>query len=1049
MSLAAALRRVAALLVLAALLGSPVSAQHDEWACGTADGGPAPSLTSNFQRGDPVTVPMVFHIVHGRDSTGAIVGDITDAMIQLQVDSLNQGFAGTDISFSLLGISRLENQYWFERMYERFDNAAEYLHVDPLHVMNIYVGQHPGIGGAASFYPDNGSVGAPDDGLFINWRNFPGSASVNFSEGDTGVHESGHYFGLRHTFDGGCVAPGDGIDDTPYQGDNTVGCPVERDTCPDLPGLDPIHNYMDYSDDVCKFEFTPNQNDVQKMIQEEYRGDIGLVVPTVYDSRSAPVTFDHPTFSGEYVYVLPGADVTVTGTVTLLNGARFVAAGGTDLGGVTGLDLQDGSVFDIRGYGTPLTFTGDVTVRGGSTLRLGRQLVYLHHLGAPDLFVEGDVTVADEGSALEVGRSGMLRLGASSVARFDDGGLYRTSGGTTVGSRGQFVFESDAAAPVIDTRFADPTFALGGTAELVFRNGGYVFGGLSEFYPFAVRRLHENESWNRVVFEGDDVFLSYARIEGGKTGALVRARDVEFYFVTLTGNDMGLRTEYAASATTGRKVRSTLSLLQNRIADNAVAGLYVRNADVTVASSTVERNLQYGVYVSNATLNLYPDNLVTTSGVDASGSLAPSASGDGIRIGTDGEVYLSDVLGRGPGVNRIANNAEDEIEVAKGAYLFVGTQINGDNAIFKSGSLAPGRYLIENHSKYVTLAQNTYWGSPDGPPRDAFQYEPYIDYEPFLDTDLSGGAGARPARADETVVAAREASPATGNRGVSEVLAEHLRQLRQQVEHAPAHALTLGRLQRLYALQRLDRDDELGEYAATMTLLGRFREVLGQDGLPATIQPSAEYALCAEVADALRNEDYDGAEALLNEHLVLVEGEEARSTLFLSAAALDEQRAQYPEAIAKIDEVIAALPPESEDLAAGLTREIAMIEELMAEGGAGRPSGGASESVTEARSRAGVLPMTFALGAAYPNPFDAATVIPFEVAERAEVRLVVVDLLGREVAVLSSGLHEAGRYRARFDGRGLASGVYVLRAVMAPAAGGPPRVFSQKLTVLR
>ena len=37
------------------------------------------------------------------------------------------------------------------------------------------------------------------------------------------------------------------VADTPPQGAPTSHCPEDIDTCPDMPGLDPIHNYMDYS----------------------------------------------------------------------------------------------------------------------------------------------------------------------------------------------------------------------------------------------------------------------------------------------------------------------------------------------------------------------------------------------------------------------------------------------------------------------------------------------------------------------------------------------------------------------------------------------------------------------------------------------------------------------------------------------------------------------------------------------------------------------------------------------------------------------------------
>jgi hypothetical protein len=63
----------------------------------------------------------------------------------------------------------------------------------------------------------------------------------------------------------------------------------------------------------------------------------------------------------------------------------------------------------------------------------------------------------------------------------------------------------------------------------------------------------------------------------------------------------------------------------------------------------------------------------------------------------------------------------------------------------------------------------------------------------------------------------------------------------------------------------------------------------------------------------------------------------------------------------------------------------------------------------------------------YPNPFDGRTTVGYDVAESGAVRLVVYDLLGREVAVLVDGPREAGHHEAVLDGSRLAAGVYLVR----------------------
>ncbi|MDF1544563.1 MAG: S8 family serine peptidase [bacterium] len=80
----------------------------------------------------------------------------------------------------------------------------------------------------------------------------------------------------------------------------------------------------------------------------------------------------------------------------------------------------------------------------------------------------------------------------------------------------------------------------------------------------------------------------------------------------------------------------------------------------------------------------------------------------------------------------------------------------------------------------------------------------------------------------------------------------------------------------------------------------------------------------------------------------------------------------------------------------------------------------------------GQLPESFQLGQNYPNPFNPTTRIPFSLPRRSEVRVVIYNLLGRELVTLVDEPLSAGSYSVDWDGRNqsgqpVASGVYLYR----------------------
>ena len=74
-----------------------------------------------------------------------------------------------------------------------------------------------------------------------------------------------------------------------------------------------------------------------------------------------------------------------------------------------------------------------------------------------------------------------------------------------------------------------------------------------------------------------------------------------------------------------------------------------------------------------------------------------------------------------------------------------------------------------------------------------------------------------------------------------------------------------------------------------------------------------------------------------------------------------------------------------------------------------------------------VAPGQFALDQNYPNPFNPSTRIDYDLPEAGNVTLVVYDVLGRRVAELAKGYHEAGYHSVTWNASNQASGVYIVR----------------------
>jgi hypothetical protein len=225
-------------------------------------------------------VPVWVHVI--TKGAGFENGELSAAMIRAQLRVLNDSYAGrtggavTGFGFGLAGIDYTANPEWFTRIALDFSvelEAKQALRQGGPETLNLYtVDGGPYLGWA--YYPSIvAGAYAVLDGIVVDWRSLPGGTFTIYSEGDTATHEVGHWIGLYHTFEGACRQFNDGVADTPAEASPAFYCPVGRDSCsqPSRPGLDPIYNFMDYTQDSCMYQFTPGQASRMQAAWAAYR----------------------------------------------------------------------------------------------------------------------------------------------------------------------------------------------------------------------------------------------------------------------------------------------------------------------------------------------------------------------------------------------------------------------------------------------------------------------------------------------------------------------------------------------------------------------------------------------------------------------------------------------------------------------------------------------------------------------------------------------------------------------------------------------------------
>ncbi len=227
-----------------------------------------PTLQARLAAGE-VNVPTYIHFITAKELTADEQVARQELAVR-QIGKLNRAYSGrssdkafdTPFRFSLVQADFAVDSAWSTMKY---GSAAEQAAKNALRVggsdtLNIYAANiGGGLLGWATF-PQKYKGNPTNDGVVLLTESMPGGNAAPYNRGDTGTHEVGHWLGLYHTFQGGCTKSNDRVADTPAERRPGFGCPRGSDTCRAV-GVDPIYNFMDYSNDLCMDRFTSGQAD--------------------------------------------------------------------------------------------------------------------------------------------------------------------------------------------------------------------------------------------------------------------------------------------------------------------------------------------------------------------------------------------------------------------------------------------------------------------------------------------------------------------------------------------------------------------------------------------------------------------------------------------------------------------------------------------------------------------------------------------------------------------------------------------------------------------
>jgi hypothetical protein len=570
--------------------------------------------------------------------------------------------------------------------------------------------------------------------------------------------------------------------------------------------------------------------------------------------------------------------------------------------------------------------------------------------------------------------------------------------------------------------------------------------------PIHFQRYDGQPAWDKIQLWGSGNQFSYCIFDGGTNNVYAAGSSNTSSFNVCT---------FKNAAMTGLLVRSTNATVDNCACINNAVGIAVyMGGHASIHQSTISDNTGTGVFIYGGTVENFTNNAVENNGSYGIYVIGTMYMGNGTAAYPLGSNPWSETPTTGAGKNRINNNSRTsgllyEIFIEGSSQLYVG-DISGNNPYylvdgFNRISSTTAKYIYnlamtygyESQQAWQVPANKTFWNGSVG----SWNFYGPIDYAYPLSGDASGGAGA-------STILTKTASPVAGNAPGTVLTSAIAAKLTEQ-KSTPAEQQTLIDLKnkmlevrrslndpknigirprligKLNSLRLLDKSDATKENNGIAALLAEYRmRLVSRQQWDPTERLCNEAALVNEVQNVILNGDMQGAQDLVQKYSAYVQNDDNRRILLLAEVMIDEYFGTYKDAMVALNKV-KAFQPDARQKRGFIAPAYDYLETTIRQ-----EAKAAGVLLQEQQAEQKLMPTETVLLQNYPNPFNPSTVIGYQLPAAGSVKLIVYDILGREVIALADGMKEAGYYSATFDASHLASGIYFARMTVTPQNGG-------------